>query len=52
MSVQERNNIDALRRELDKLADRRTTCGLSDGEWLRYQQLCDEECERLRREYG
>lgn len=52
MSIREKDRIIALRRELDKLADRRTTSGLSDGEWLRYQQLCDEEMERLRRDYG
>jgi hypothetical protein len=52
MSIQESNTIEILRRELDKLVERRTTGGLSDSEWLRYQQLCDEECERLRKEYG
>jgi hypothetical protein len=52
MSITEQTHIEVVRWQLDKLVARRLSSHLNNSERLRYQQLCDEECERLRRQYG
>jgi hypothetical protein len=52
MSTKRCTHIDELRWELDRLAARRLSSRLNDAERVRYQQLCDEECERLQQQYG
>jgi hypothetical protein len=41
-------DLEALRRELDKLAERRLVVALNDSEQHRYEELCNVEAAEIR----